>query len=65
MKDATIKQGDRVRRKDRRDLGTVTFVHRIGSSETVIVEWKSCGNYYSANADVLELVPADWKPRWR
>ena len=64
MKDATIKQGDRVRRKDRTGLGTVTCVYKIGAG-TVIVEWKSCGNYYSTNATALELVPADWKPRWR
>ena len=61
--DIPFKKGDRVFRKDRTGLGTVLKVFEIGN--TVLVEWKSCGNYYTTNANLLELVPADHKFRWR
>ena len=62
---ANLKQGDMVRRKDGTMLGTVTHVYEAGSDGTVLADWKSCGRYYTTSVNALELVPADWKPRWR
>ena len=58
-----MKIGDRIRRN--KQSGTVTAVYPPSTSGTVLVEWKSCGRYYVSNATVLELIPAEHKPRWR
>ena len=58
-----MKIGDRVRRDGQ--SGTITFIYPPSSSGTVLVEWKSCSQYYVSNAIVLELVPEECKPRWR
>ena len=59
-----MKKGDRVRHKDGQS-GTVVYVYPPSSDGTVLVEWKSCFQYRVSNATVLELIPADYKPRWR
>ena len=58
-----MKKGDRVKREGQ--SGTVTAVYPPSSSGTVLVEWKSCFQYYVSNATVLELVSEECKPRWR
>ena len=58
-----MKINDRVKRDGQ--SGTVTAVYPPSINGTVLVQWKSCGRYYISNATVLELVPEEYKPRWR
>ena len=59
-----MKKGDRIRHKNGQS-GEVVYIYPPSSSGTVLLEWRSCGRYYVSNATSLELVPAEYKPRWR
>ena len=58
-----MKIGDRVKRDGQ--SGTVTAIYPPSSSGTVLVEWKSCFQYFTTNETALEIIPAEYKPRWR
>ena len=58
-----MKKGDRVRRDGQ--SGYIVYVYPPSADGVVLVEWKACGQYYVSNATALELIPADYKPRWR
>ena len=59
-----MKKNDHVRHKDGRS-GTVVYVYPPFSDGTVLVQWKGCCQHYVSNATALEIIPADYKPRWR
>ena len=58
----TMKIGDRIKRDGQN--GTITFIYPPSSSGVVLVEWKSCFQYYITNATALENISLE-KPRWR